>query len=379
VIAVFGAASEVGTELAARLLPLLRALVQGAGADRAVLVTSGADAGVVHLLGVATQACDTRWPGIVGVAPSSRVSTGEAPPTATEVALEPHHDVVVLVPGSEWGEESSALFRVIDAVSGKRPATALLVGGGDLARAAVVRHLAADRPLVVLAGSGDLADEIASGDIAPGDDLAVLVRGGRVSVVHVDEGPDRVLFVLRDLLGRGPKPPSRPLVAPLAVWPRLRHRAAEPVPVLEPGFVVEYPLLSDAIHEANRLVVPALHESEATAEREQNRYRLLVVLALAGCFATTVFAALQTWLRDAAWPGVLVAAAGAAAAVLTVVARRRESLDAHLAARKRADRLRSLYFAHLAAPPPATEFDREDRERDLEGAVALRQHEVVGP
>ena len=101
------------------------------------------------------------------------------------------------------------------------------------------------------------------------------------------------------------------------------------------------------------------------------------VLAIAGGLTTTVFAALQTWLKDTPWPGVLVVAGGAFAAAITIVARKRESIDKYLTARSRAERLRALYFAHLASVAPATEDERLDQVADLEAAVSDRKHEVV--
>ena len=425
VLAVFGSADTLDTELAATVLPVLRAVLAAAAGADAVVVTAGADVGVTHLVGLAAESLDGRWPRLVGVAPSGRVAAEDAEPAEGEVRLNVNHDTAVLVPGSKWGEELPALFRAVDAVAGaKRPALALLIGGDGLSRTALVDHLGRDRPLLVLAGTGGLADEIAGGTprptppaavVAPADpaaptpaadaaadpaagasadvigtsdaaaetaavvagahddDLAVLVRSGQVAVVHLDEGADKVVAVLRRVLGNRPGAKLHADVPPPAVWPRVRFRAPEPHPVVDPGYVLDYPLLADAIHEANQVVAPALHECEVAALRSRERARLLVVLAIAAGFGTTVFAALQVWLRDEPWPGVLLAVSGAAAAVLAVVARGGEDPDAKV----RAEQLRSLYFDHLAAPPAADDAEREERSRELATAVARLRHESV--
>ncbi|WP_238598330.1 hypothetical protein [Saccharothrix sp. ALI-22-I] len=451
VLAVFGSADALDTELAARVLPVLRAVLAAAAKADAVVITTGADVGVTHLIGLAAESLEGRWPRLVGVAPSGRVATEDAEPAAGEVRLNVNHDTAVLVPGSQWGEEVPALFRAVDAVAGsKRPALALLIGGDAVARAALVDHLGRDRPLLVLAGTGALADEIAGGKlddpdadpIAPtaaitpatsapaaspdpgadafvgagavggdavgesavaggvgypagvggagdtatvsvagdlagagarNDDLAVLVRSGPVAVVHLDEGADKVVAVLRRVLGNRPGAKLHADVPPPAVWPTLRFRAPEPHPVVDPGYVLDYPLLADAIHEANQVVAPALHECEVAALRARERARLLVVLAIAAGFGTTVSAALQIWLRDSPWPGVLLAVSGAAAAVLAAVARGGEDPDA----RVRAEQLRALYFDHLAAPPAADDAERDERSRELATAVARYRHESV--
>ncbi|MEU4442951.1 hypothetical protein AB0K14_27670 [Actinosynnema sp. NPDC050801] len=447
VLAVFGSADALDTGLAATVLPVLRAVLAAAARADAVVVTAGADVGVTHLVGLAAESLDGRWPRLVGVAPSGRVAAEDAEPAGCEVRLNVNHDTAVVVPGSKWGEELPALFRAVDAVAGsKRPALALLIGGDDVARAALVDHLGRDRPLLVLAGTGSLADEIALGEVrdtevrdtevrdtevrdtevrdtevrdtevrdtgvgevvrtdagsaatevvvAPAaditvdtavateqhtvavkrdDDLAVLVRSGQVAVVHLDEGADKVVAVLRRVLGNRPGAKLHADVPPPAVWPRVRFRAPEPHPVIDPGYVLDYPLLADAIHEANQVVAPVLHECEVAALRSRERARLLVVLALAAGFGTTAFAALQVWLRDAPWPGVLLAVSGAAAAVLAVVARAGEDPDAQV----RAEQLRALYFDHLAAPPAVDDAEREERARELATAVARLRHESV--
>lgn len=427
VLAVFGSADALDTDLAASVLPVLRAVLAAAAAADAVVITAGADVGVTHLLGLAAESLDGRWPRMVGVAPSGRVAAEDAEPADGEVRLNVNHDTAVLVPGSRWGEELPALFRAVDAVAGsKRPALALLIGGDDLSRAALVDHLGRDRPLLVLAGTGGLADEIAGGstsrpagpasgeptpdpaairpapdaaaaaarpvpeaaavrptsDTAAGtpdvpaerdDDLAVLVRSGQVALVHLDEGADKVVAVVRRVVGNRPGAKLHADVPPPAVWPRLRFRVPEPQPVIDPGYVLDYPLLADAIHEANQVVAPALHECEVAALRSRERARLLVVLAIAAGFGTTVFAALQVWLRDQPWPGVLLAVSGAAAAVLAVVARGGEDTGAQV----RAERLRALYFDHLAAPPAADDAERDERARELATAVARLRHESV--
>ncbi|MBP2337896.1 hypothetical protein JOF41_004074 [Saccharothrix coeruleofusca] len=375
VVAVLGTTGErLATELSSALLPVLRAVLVTAERHGAAVVTAGADTGVAHLVGLAAEAVEGRLPRLVGVAPSGRVAADDAEPSQDEVRLNANHDTAVLVPGARWGEEVPALLRLVEAVAGKRrPALALLVGGDEAARAALVEHLGRDRPLLVLAGTGGLADEIAAGELAEDDDLPVLLRGGQVAVVHLDEGPDRVGAVLRRVLGAKPGASVRADVPPLAVWPRLRFRAPEAQPVVDPGYVLDYPLLADAIHEANQLVAPALHECEVEALRARERGRLLVALAIAAGFATTSFAALQVWLRGVPWPGVLVAVSGALAAVLAVVSRGAGDAEA----RTRAELLRALYFDHLAAPPAADDAEREQRVRELATAVARHRHEPV--
>jgi hypothetical protein len=73
------------------------------------------------------------------------------------------------------------------------------------------------------------------------------------------------------------------------------------------------------------------------------------------------------WLSSSVWPGVVVATLGGGTSVLTSMARRQGTLSNYLDARTRAERLRSLYFVHLARPLAPTlagaDLDTDDLEK----------------
>ena len=85
------------------------------------------------------------------------------------VALEPNHTHVVLVPGIEWGDESPWLSEVADVVADGAPSVTVVVNGGEITFDDALTSLRRGRPVVVLAGTGRTADEIAG------------ARAGRVS------------------------------------------------------------------------------------------------------------------------------------------------------------------------------------------------------
>ena len=94
-----------------------------------------------------------------------------------------------------------------------------------------------------------------------------------------------------------------------------------------------YPHLHRQLAEAAALVVPSLDEWDRRALVHQNRHRWFTLLAILGGMLTTVFGALQAWLRSVPWPGVVVVTLGAATSALVVVARRQGSLHQYLVAR----------------------------------------------
>ena len=379
VLAVIGTTTDLDPDLDARLLPAVLAAVDVAARSRSVIVTGGTDAGVFHLIRLALAVAPSPPAGIVGVAPDGLVSADDAPATADQVDVDPDLTALVRVKGDQWGDETPMLSRVITEVAIPDRAVVLLVGGGDGTRVEVAEHLRQRRPIVVLGGSGRLADEVAARTAGRDDEeLGVLLAAGDVRVVPLSAGPAALRAELQGVL----RPPSRPRFRRrgrhrrgpvlLAVFPRLSFRPPASAPLLPEEARREYPQLADRIDEADRFVAPAFVACDQLALREQNRWRWFTVLAIAGGFFTTLFGAVQAWLQSAVWPGVLVVSLGAASSALTTVARRQGALQVFLSARLRAERLRSLYFEHVAlAACGEDEVDGADvRLRDLERRVA---------
>ncbi len=352
VLAVVGTTNDLEPELAETLFPFLVAAVRSAARTGAVVVTGGTDSGVFHLLGLALAAAEEKPAAVVGVAPGALLADGEVPAADGRPPIDPQLTVLVRAPGHSWGDETPPLSRIVSAIAGGHPAVALLVGGGDGTRVEVIEHLLRHRPIVVLAGSGRLADAVAAGLASSSDgDLRALVATGDIRVVDTTRSPSRLEETLSALLAPGHASPRRERWAVLSVLPRPRLRPAPPGPLLGPRADDRYPALRRRIEEADRIVFPAFAALDMTARAEQNRYRWFTTLALLGGLLTTMFGALQAWLHSQPWPGVVLATVGAATSALTTVARRQGSLQTYLTARIRAERLRSLYFEHLAKPP----------------------------
>jgi hypothetical protein len=139
------------------------------------LVDGGTDSGVMRLIAEARAAIDGTFP-LIGVAPAlaftRRTRTGEP----IEVAR--GHSLVLLVPGSQFGEETPWLFAAADHLGGGAAAT-ILVNGGDLALAEARKRLAAGHTVVAVAGSGRAADELAAARMTDGG----LRTSGRLRVI----------------------------------------------------------------------------------------------------------------------------------------------------------------------------------------------------
>jgi hypothetical protein len=163
--------------------------------ESATLVTGGTDAGVFAVLGDALQQAGGGYV-CVGVVPSGtttwpgRSAAAEMPDT-DGVALEAHHTHFVVVDGADWGDETSVMLAVASELAGSHPSVAVLAGGGAIAADELAGHLHAGRPVVVLAGSGRLADEVAravgSGATLRWPAETVVADGDLIDVVEVGD------------------------------------------------------------------------------------------------------------------------------------------------------------------------------------------------
>ena len=166
------------------------------------VVDGGTDAGVMAAIGQARASAGADFP-LVGVA---AVGTVDAPGVDGAdpggAALEPHHTLIVLVDGADWGDESPWLSTVASALSAGAPSATLVVNGGSITWDDVGHSLDAGRCVIVVAGTGRTADAIAAaraGDA--GDERATAVATSPlVAVVRLDDPPGAAAAVSAALL-----------------------------------------------------------------------------------------------------------------------------------------------------------------------------------
>lgn len=161
---------------------LLDELARLAVLHQLAIVDGGTPYGAMRLVGEACQRGGYAFP-LVGVAPSGKVvwnggrvfdyrKTWFPGLTLRDliayqayedelVPLDPHHSAFVLVIANEWGHEVNMLARVAQELGGGKHIT-LLINGGMISRHDIRAHLETSSAIIVLEGSGRLADEIAS-------------------------------------------------------------------------------------------------------------------------------------------------------------------------------------------------------------------------
>ncbi len=142
-----------------RLRPVFEeALVPVAQATNAVVVDGGTDSGVMRMLGQARARRGATFP-LVGVAAAATVALeGDHSSHPDAAPLEPNHTQFLLVPGQDWGDESPWLAMVATALAGANPSATVVINGGPIVLTDVAHSVAANRPVLLVGGSGRSAD-----------------------------------------------------------------------------------------------------------------------------------------------------------------------------------------------------------------------------
>jgi hypothetical protein len=149
-------------EQPSRLTQLFSRGIARAAADaEAFIIDGGTQAGVMQIMGQSI-ADRGRKSSLLGVAPAGKVTYPGGPPVAgnDSAPLDPNHSHFVLVDGKEWGSETEMLFELAAAFN--VPVLAILVNGGAIAKDELLQSVRPNWPVIVIEGSGRLADEVAA-------------------------------------------------------------------------------------------------------------------------------------------------------------------------------------------------------------------------
>ena len=161
-VCVGGAAAVAERDVAALADLLTTHVIPEVDRLSVTIVDGGTDSGVMRLIGQARAATNSSFQ-LIGVAAAGTVRVPDAPaPDSNDAAdIEPNHTHIVLVPGDSWGDETPWLSTVAAAIAADMPSATLVINGGAITLDDALASLGAYRPVIVLAGSGRAADEIA--------------------------------------------------------------------------------------------------------------------------------------------------------------------------------------------------------------------------
>ncbi len=202
VLVVIGGASLLSdadlTQLRSLFVQALAPLAEALGV---FVVDGGTDAGVMRLMGQARAEIAATFP-LVGVVPAWFVALPDIPSSSSDsVPLEPHHTHFVLVPGSNWGDESSWLAGIANTLAGKAPSVVVLINGGEITWKNALENIQAGRSVIVVAGSGRTADLIAAGLRGEVTDRRAeeLIASGLVQAIDLKAGADTLARIIKNM------------------------------------------------------------------------------------------------------------------------------------------------------------------------------------
>jgi len=164
IIMVAGGASKMDEYIPAELSSLFtEGIAHFAASLDALIIDGGTQAGVMALIGLGVVQL-LHKPTLLGVAPSGVVTyPGKSTSIISKQAmpLDPNHSHFILVETEEWGGETETMYELAQLFSQSCPSIALLANGGPIAKREVLYNVRQKRPVIIIEGSGRLADELA--------------------------------------------------------------------------------------------------------------------------------------------------------------------------------------------------------------------------
>lgn len=172
----------------------------------ALIIDGGTQSGVMALMGqgVAGQQKSVT---LLGVTLSDHVTYPGNPrrPQRESIPLEPNHTHLVLVEAEEWEDVTKTMYDLAHALAAHCPSVAVLVNGGPIAQSEILYNVRQGRPIIVIEGSGRLANDLASikrGQPIPTRDpaLAEIARHGTLHMFPFDGNMHKFTQLVERLL-----------------------------------------------------------------------------------------------------------------------------------------------------------------------------------
>ena len=134
---------------------------------KAIVICGGTNMGIMSEIGHTRRRNHHDYP-LVGVAPEELVTWPQGPQGTKFLwwgkerwQLEPHCTHFILVPGSNFGDESPWIVDTATLLSRNQHSVTILLNGGEVSRKDIELSLEHGRPVIALSRTGRLADELA--------------------------------------------------------------------------------------------------------------------------------------------------------------------------------------------------------------------------
>lgn len=170
-------------EVAAKLIQLFsRGLARAAADAKVAIIDGGRNSGVMAITGRGVADRGYKSP-LIGVAPAKKITHPDS--SAGSESLDPNHTHFILTEGNEWGDETDTMFDLASTLAGDKQVVTVLVNGDELAKKQVLLSVRRNWPVIIIRGSGGLADNLAElwnkrPAFIPDPDLAEIAIEGRL-------------------------------------------------------------------------------------------------------------------------------------------------------------------------------------------------------
>lgn len=197
-----GGADQMSPEQVFRLKDLFAVIGRMLVQYGVTVIDGGTESGVMKLMGQALGRAGSNKISHIGVVPANvKIGTGDL---QAEDVLEPHHSDFILVESDEWGGETEQMYKLAAHLSVEIPSVALLVNGGEIALREVELNVQQGREIIVITGSGRLADEIADAIRSPEQEarpkIKAIMQYGQFNLFDMKESPEKLVDLLREKL-----------------------------------------------------------------------------------------------------------------------------------------------------------------------------------
>ena len=177
VIVLVGGAGGIGFWDKFPMRKAIRIVTKLAEETGSVVVDGGTQAGIMKEIGAQRKRNKFSFP-LIGVVFDSLLMQQEP-----KSILDANHTRFFLIPGEDWGDESSWISKIATAIAGDQKSITILVNGGNISRTDVQYSLLENRPAFVMRGTGRMADEI--------------TLGGDIMAIDISEKSEDILEYLR--------------------------------------------------------------------------------------------------------------------------------------------------------------------------------------
>jgi hypothetical protein len=175
-----GGASGIGLWDKIPMGRAIRVVARLAEETGSIVIDGGTEAGIMKEIGKQRKRNKFSFP-LIGVVVDPLTMQEKSKPI-----LDSNHTHFFLVPGENWGDESSWISKIATAIAGKQKSITILINGGEISKTDVEYSLVENRPAFVMRGTGRMADEIS--------------LTGKVFAVDISQKPEEILQFLKTKL-----------------------------------------------------------------------------------------------------------------------------------------------------------------------------------